>query len=57
MLLEPSTTDGVNNTSTERQVGMKSKREENEEGEDVEWEEAPPAGNFILFICINLFSG
>ncbi|KAL3375372.1 hypothetical protein AABB24_006717 [Solanum stoloniferum] len=45
MLPETSTTDGVYNTSTERQVGMKSKREEEDEGEDVEWEEAPPAGN------------
>ncbi|KAH0763066.1 hypothetical protein KY290_019139 [Solanum tuberosum] len=45
MLPETSTTDGVYNTSTERQVGMKSKREEEDKGEDVEWEEAPPAGN------------
>uniref|UniRef100_A0A0V0IFR4 Putative general transcription factor IIE subunit 1-like n=1 Tax=Solanum chacoense TaxID=4108 RepID=A0A0V0IFR4_SOLCH len=45
ILPETSTTDGVYNTSTERQVGMKSKREEEDEGEDVEWEEAPPAGN------------
>ncbi|KAK4735961.1 hypothetical protein R3W88_010222 [Solanum pinnatisectum] len=45
MLPETSTTDGMYNTSTERQVGMKSKREEEDEGEDVEWEEAPPAGN------------
>ncbi|KAL7102372.1 hypothetical protein ACP275_08G116300 [Erythranthe tilingii] len=30
-------------TSTERQVGMKFKREDYESGED-EWEEAPPAG-------------
>ncbi|KAL3343634.1 hypothetical protein AABB24_027247 [Solanum stoloniferum] len=45
MLPETSTTDGVYNSSTESQVGMKSKREEEDEGEDVEWEEAPPAGN------------
>ncbi|XP_016506802.1 uncharacterized protein LOC107824528 [Nicotiana tabacum] len=44
-LQETSTTDGVDNTSTERQVGMKAKREEEDEGEDIEWEEAPPAGN------------
>lgn len=56
MLPETSTTDGVYNTSTERQVGMKSKREEDDEGEDVEWEEAPPAGNFILLIYFNLLS-
>ncbi|KAK4397947.1 Transcription initiation factor IIE subunit alpha [Sesamum angolense] len=31
------------NTSTERQVGMKSKREDYE-GDDNEWEEAPPTG-------------
>ncbi|MCD7458201.1 hypothetical protein HAX54_037544 [Datura stramonium] len=45
MLPETSNTDGVYNTSTERQVGMKSKREEEDEGEDIEWEEAPPAGD------------
>lgn len=45
-LQETSTTDGVDNTSTERHVGMKSKREEEDEGEDIEWEEAPPAGKF-----------
>lgn len=47
MLPETSTTDGVYNISTERQVGMKSRREEEDEGEDIEWEEAPapPAGN------------
>ncbi|KAK4349995.1 hypothetical protein RND71_029308 [Anisodus tanguticus] len=45
MLPETSTTNGVYNTSTERQVGMKSKREEEDEGKDIEWEEAPPAGN------------
>ncbi|KAJ8535986.1 hypothetical protein K7X08_034387 [Anisodus acutangulus] len=45
MLPETSTTNGVYNTSTEHQVGMKSKREEEDEGKDIEWEEAPPAGN------------
>ncbi|XP_057974532.1 uncharacterized protein LOC131162251 isoform X1 [Malania oleifera] len=32
-------------STSDRQVGMKSKREEDEGDEDVEWEEAPPAGN------------
>ncbi|KAF3666403.1 putative xyloglucan endotransglucosylase/hydrolase protein 23-like [Capsicum annuum] len=41
MLPGTSTTDGVSNTSSERQIGMKSKREEEDEGEDIEWEEAP----------------
>uniref|UniRef100_A0A5B6Z2M8 HTH TFE/IIEalpha-type domain-containing protein n=1 Tax=Davidia involucrata TaxID=16924 RepID=A0A5B6Z2M8_DAVIN len=45
---EMSNTDisnGVYGTSSERQVGMKSKRDEDEGDDDVEWEEAPPAGN------------
>ncbi|CAK9145982.1 unnamed protein product [Ilex paraguariensis] len=38
--------DSVYDTSSERQVGMKSKREDVDEGvDDVEWEEATPAGN------------
>ncbi|KAK4437314.1 Transcription initiation factor IIE subunit alpha [Sesamum alatum] len=32
------------NSSTERQIGMKSKREDDYEGDDNEWEEAPPTG-------------
>ncbi|XP_057792470.1 uncharacterized protein LOC131009223 [Salvia miltiorrhiza] len=32
------------NTTTERQVGMKSKRDEEYEADDVEWEEVPPSG-------------
>ncbi|XP_059640748.1 uncharacterized protein LOC132282925 [Cornus florida] len=35
----------VYDTSSGRQVGMKFKREEGEADDDVEWEEAPPAGN------------
>ncbi|CAI9113637.1 OLC1v1014276C1 [Oldenlandia corymbosa var. corymbosa] len=31
-------------STTERQVGMKSKRDEEDDGDDVEWEEAAPAG-------------
>lgn len=39
-------------TTTERQVGMKSKRDEDYEGDDVNWEEAaPPTGN-SLFLSI-----
>ncbi|CAH9082603.1 unnamed protein product [Cuscuta europaea] len=38
---EPST-DDTPSTSTERQIGMKSKREDDD---DVEWEEAIPAGS------------
>ncbi|KAI5660152.1 hypothetical protein M9H77_28945 [Catharanthus roseus] len=32
-------------TSNERQVGMKSKREDEDDGDDVEWEEEATAGN------------
>ena len=42
-------------TSSDRQVGMKSKREDEIEDEDV-WEEATPSGkcSFILFALINV---
>ncbi|THG00865.1 hypothetical protein TEA_006917 [Camellia sinensis var. sinensis] len=43
-LLNTNISNGLNGTF-ERQVGMKSKRDENDEDENVEWEEAPPAGN------------
>ncbi|KAK6142489.1 hypothetical protein DH2020_022837 [Rehmannia glutinosa] len=33
----------VYNTPSERQVGMKSKRDADDEGDDEEWEEGPPA--------------
>jgi len=36
---------GVSEAPSERQVGMKAKRED-DENDDVEWEEAPPAGKF-----------
>ncbi|XP_035550043.1 general transcription factor IIE subunit 1-like isoform X2 [Juglans regia] len=36
--------NGISGMTSNRQVGMKSKREE-DEGDDVEWEEAPVAGN------------
>ncbi|KAL0405610.1 UNVERIFIED_CONTAM: Transcription initiation factor IIE subunit alpha [Sesamum latifolium] len=35
----------VYNAPSERQVGMKSKRDDDDEGDDDEWEEAPPIGS------------
>ncbi|XP_057796595.1 uncharacterized protein LOC131012625 [Salvia miltiorrhiza] len=35
----------VFNAPSERQVGMKSKREDELEGDDIEWEEGPSTGN------------
>lgn len=53
---EPSSTlmsNGTSSTSPGRQVGMKSKRDEDEGDDDVEWEEAPVAGIYhYLTICI-----
>lgn len=40
-----SISNGAADTSFERQVGMKSKRDDQDDGDDVEWEEAAPAGN------------
>lgn len=40
------------NTTNKRQVGMKSKRDEDYEGDDVKWEEAPPTGKTLF--CYNL---
>lgn len=37
--------NGVSGIPSDRQVGMKSKRDEDEEDDDIEWEEAPTAGN------------
>lgn len=37
--------NGVSDTTSNRQVGIKSKRDEDEGDDDVEWEEAPVAGN------------
>lgn len=42
---EEQSTDDAPSMSTERQVGMKFKREDDDEGDDVEWEDAIPAGN------------
>ncbi|ERN15868.1 transcription initiation factor IIE subunit alpha isoform X1 [Amborella trichopoda] len=36
--------NGVSETQTERRVGMKVKREYNEDEDDVEWEDATPSG-------------
>lgn len=43
----------TSSSSPSRQVGMKSKREEDEGDDDVDWEEAPVAGRYhYLTICI-----
>lgn len=42
---EEQSTDDAPSMSTERQVGMKFKREDDDEGDDVEWEDAIPAGS------------
>lgn len=49
----------MSSTNSSRQVGMKAKREEDEE-DDVEWEEAPIGGETLLFFSmfdILIFSG
>lgn len=42
-------TDGLFGASSNRQVGMKSKREEVEGDDDVDWEEAPVPGKCIEY--------
>jgi len=37
--------NGISGMTSNRQVGMKSKRDEDDGDDDVEWEEAPVAGN------------
>ncbi|KAH6780548.1 Transcription factor TFIIE [Perilla frutescens var. hirtella] len=44
-LASATISDEVYDTTTDRLVGMKSKRNEDYEGDDVEWEEAPPTGS------------
>ncbi|KAH8487243.1 hypothetical protein H0E87_025998, partial [Populus deltoides] len=45
-LLQTSISNGFSKSSSDRQVGMKSKREEDDEPyDDVEWKEAPIRGN------------
>ncbi|KAJ6897566.1 transcription initiation factor IIE subunit alpha-like [Populus alba x Populus x berolinensis] len=44
-LSQTSMSNGLSESSSNRQVGMKSKREEGEGDDDVEWEEAPIEGN------------
>lgn len=41
--------NGVSDTTSNRQVGTKSKRDEDEGDDDVEWEEAPVAGKYQSF--------
>ena len=41
--------NGVSDTTSNRQVGIKSKRDEDEGDDDVEWEEAPVAGKYQSF--------
>lgn len=36
------------NATSERQVGMKSKRDEDYEGNDIKWEEAPATGKTLF---------
>lgn len=38
-------------TSNERQVGMKSKREDEDDGDDVEWEEEATAGEYHYLLA------
>jgi len=46
----PSSGKGL---SSDRQVGLKSKRE-NEEADDLEWEEAVPTGNCLFYVALFL---
>lgn len=50
---ELSNTDISNGVSanSDRQVGRKSKRDDNEGDEDIEWEEAPPTGRYQIIPC------
>lgn len=41
--------NGVSDTTSNLQVGIKSKRDEDEGDDDVEWEEAPVAGKYQSF--------
>lgn len=47
-------TENVANTNSSRQVGMKAKREEDED-DDIEWEEAPIGGETRLFLSFMVF--
>jgi transcription initiation factor TFIIE subunit alpha len=48
--------NGLSESSSNRQVGMKSKREEGEGDDDVEWEEAPIEGKSNNLNLIALLS-
>ena len=46
--------NGISGLTSNRQVGMKSKRDEEDGDDDVEWEETPVAGKYQLFHpCLN----
>ncbi|KAF8407866.1 hypothetical protein HHK36_007003 [Tetracentron sinense] len=47
--------NGVPDISSDRRVGMKSKRDEDGRDDDVEWEEAPTAGTHQLLPCFQMF--
>lgn len=52
-LSNTSISDGFSGTSAVRQVGVKSKRDEDEGEDDVEWEEAPVAGKNVFKFIFN----
>ena len=43
------TSNGLPEMSSNRQVGMKVKRDEDEGDDDVDWEEAPVTGNYTTY--------
>jgi len=55
-LSQTSMSNGLSESSSNRQVGMKSKREEGEGDDDVEWEEAPIEGKSNNLNLIALLS-
>jgi len=55
-LSQTSMSNGLSESSSNRQVGMKSKREEGEGDDDVEWEEAPIEGKSNNWNLIALLS-
>lgn len=51
-LASSSILNGAYNASPQRQLGMKSKRDDEDEGDDVEWEEAVPAGKRFFLLLL-----